>query len=115
MKVGDLVLFYHSNCKPPHVAGVAKVIKQGYPDFTAHDPNSNYFDPKSSDEKPRWSMVDIEPVALFKEQVPLHDLRENPALEGMPLLRKGQRLSIQPVDEAHFLEVCRMSGTEVSP
>ena len=62
MKLGDYVLFYHSNCKPPHVAGVAKVCKEGYPDFTAQDPNSKYFDEKASPENPRWIMVDIEAI-----------------------------------------------------
>ena len=62
MRMGDLVLFYHSNCKPPHIAGVARVCKEGYPDHTAQDPSSNYFDPKATQEDPRWMMVDIEPV-----------------------------------------------------
>ena len=62
MKSGDLVLFYHSNCKPPHVAGIARVCREGYPDFTAFDQNSHYFDPKSTVDNPRWIMVDIEPV-----------------------------------------------------
>ena len=109
-EIGDLVLFYHSNCKPPHVAGVAQVSKQGYPDFTSWDASSNYFDEKSSPENPRWFMVDIEPVSAFKVEVSLPTMKENPALEGMPLLRKGQRLSVQSVPEEHFQIVCKMGG-----
>ena len=109
MRMGDLVLFYHSNCKPPHVAGVARVCKEGYPDHTAQDPSSNYFDPKATPEDPRWMMVDIEPV-IELSKVELSDLRLNPELEGMPLLRRGQRLSVQPVPPEHFEIVCRMGG-----
>ena len=110
MEVGDLVLFYHSNCKPPHVAGVAKVCKQGYPDFTSWDTSSHYFDEKSSPDNPRWFMVDIEPVSAMAEVVSLPEMKENFTLEGMPLLRKGQRLSVQPVPSEHFHIVCEMGG-----
>ena len=109
MSIGDLVLFYHSNCKPPHVAGIARVCKEGYPDHTARDPASNYFDPKATLEDPRWVMVDIEPV-IELSSVELSDLRLNPELEGMPLLRRGQRLSVQSVPPEHFEIVCRMGG-----
>ena len=100
MKIGDFVLFYHSNCKPPHVAGIATVCKEGYPDHTAQDPKSNYFDIKATPENPRWIMVDIEPKQDLDE-VSLPDMRNNPSLEGMTLLMKGQRLSVQPVSEDH--------------
>ena len=108
MKNGDMVLYYHSNCKPPHVAGIAKICKEGYPDFTAFDPNSKYFDPKSDIDNPRWIMVDIEPVEKMKNNVNLSDMRENPLLVGMPLLMRGQRLSVQPVSEEHFKIICEM-------
>ena len=111
MALGDLVLFYHSNCKPPHIAGVAKVCKEGYPDFTAQDSNSKYYDPKATPDNPRWIMVDIEPVSNL-DHVELPDLRANGDLEGMPLLQKGQRLSVQPVTEVHFRIVCAMGGLE---
>ena len=114
MKIGDLVLFYHSNCKPPHVAGIARVCREAYPDFTALDPESNYFDPKSSLENPRWMMVDIEPVKQLYEIVALTDMRENAMLEGMPLLQRGQRLSVQPVSSDHFHTVCGMGGLDSS-
>ena len=112
MKLGDLVLFYHSNTKPPHVAGVAKIVREGYPDFTSWDVNSKYRDEKSSPENPRWFMVDIAPVKELA-MVSLDAMKANPALEGMPLLRRGQRLSVQPVDAEHFNEVLSMAG--VSP
>lgn len=109
MKEGDLVLFYHSNTKPPHVAGVARIAKEGYPDFTSWDNECKYFDEKSTPENPRWFMVDIEPV-LELNMVSLHEMKENPKLEGMPLLQRGQRLSVQPVEAAHFDEVLAMAG-----
>ena len=109
MKKGDLVLFYHSNCKPPHIAGIAKIVKESYPDFTSWDSKSKYFDPKSTPENPRWFMVDIEPLMKINK-IGLPDLRMNPALEGMPLLMKGRRLSVQPVPEKYFNEICKISG-----
>jgi len=114
MKIGDLVLFYHSNCKPPHVAGVARVCREAYPDFTALDPKSNYFDPKSSPDNPRWMMVDIEALQGLTEVVSLGEMRENAGLEGMPSLQRGQRLSVQPVSSEHFAIVCQMGGIRAS-
>lgn len=113
MKKGDLVLFYHSNTKPPHVAGVARILNEGYPDFTSWDSSSNYFDAKSSPENPRWFMVDLEPL-LELEPVSLHAMKENPSLEGMPLLQRGQRLSVQAVSTEHFDEVLNMAGSHRS-
>jgi predicted RNA-binding protein with PUA-like domain len=114
MKSGDFVLFYHSNCKPPHVAGIARVCREGYPDFTAFDPNSHYFDSKTTVDNPRWIMVDIEPV-ISLEPVHLADIRSNLEFEGMPLIRKGQRLSVQPVSPEHFLLICEMGGLNETP
>jgi|TARA_A100001037_G_scaffold236929_1_gene216018 predicted RNA-binding protein with PUA-like domain len=115
MKIGDLVLFYHSNCKPPHVAGVARVCKESYPDHTSWDPKSKYFDEKSSPDNPRWEMVDIEPVVALNETVGLPEMRENPRLEGMRLLQKFSRLSVQDVSKEHFTEVCEMGGISQIP
>ena len=112
MKVGDLVLFYHSNTKPPHVAGVARVCREGYPDHTAQDPKSKYFDPKASPDNPRWMMVDIEPIEAMKSIVSLPDMKANPTLEGMPLLAKGSRLSVQSVPKEHFEIVRKMGGLQ---
>ena len=113
MKIGDYVLYYHSNCSPPHIAGIARIIKESYPDFTAYDSNSKYFDIRSSPESPRWFMVDIEPVAPLKNIVTLPVMRSEPLLEGMLLLRKGQRLSIQPVDYEHVQVICQMGGFQL--
>ena len=110
MKIGDLVLFYHSNCKPPHVAGVARICKEGYPDHTSWDATSNYHDPKSTPESPRWFMVDIEPVIELPNIVPLQSVRDNPACENMLLIRRGQRLSIQPVENTDFDNILSMGG-----
>lgn len=107
MKKGDRVLFYHSNAKPPGLAGVAEVCKEAYPDSFAWDPRSPYFDPASTPEDPRWSMVDLRFAERFPASLPLPLLREDPALEGMELLRKGSRLSVQPVSKAHFEHLVR--------
>ena len=111
MKMGDIVLFYHSNTKPPHVAGIAKVCREGYPDYTSWDTNSKYFDEKSTPENPRWMMIDIEPVQEMN-MVSLADIKANPNLEGMPLVQRGQRLSVQPVSKEQYEEICRMGGVE---
>ena len=112
MKIGDMVLFYHSNCKPPHVAGIARVCREGYPDFTSWDPQSKYFDEKSNPDQPRWFMVDIEAVESMQNVVGLPEMRARPDLEGMPLLARGQRLSVQKVSPEHFETVCSMGGIE---
>jgi predicted RNA-binding protein with PUA-like domain len=101
MKVGDRVLFYHSNAKPPGVAGLARISRAGYPDPTARDPGSDYFDPKASDDDPRWYMVDLEFVERFESPVPLSTLRATPGLEAMPLNNKS-RLSVQPVTNEEY-------------
>ena len=113
MKIGDYVLFYHSNHKPPHIAGIAKVCKEGYPDFTAFDSENKYFDASSTPDNPRWMMVDIEAIKPLNSIVALLDLKENPALDEMLVVQRGQRLSVQPVEKRHFDEVLRMSGTKL--
>lgn len=114
MKLGDLILYYHSNTKPPHIAGIAKICKEGYPDFTSFDPDSKYFDEKSSPENPRWIMVDIEPVIKLEDIISLQDVKENPSLQGMLLVKKGQRLSIQPVEQSDFLTILDIAKIDVS-
>src|SRR5690606_23828048 len=108
MKVGDRVLFYHSSADPPGVAGLARVCREAYPDFTAWDPKSKYHDPKSTPEQPRWFMVDVEFVEKFPRLVPLDELRATPGLEEMLVLRRGMRLSVQPVTRKQFDIVCRL-------
>ena len=108
MKVGDGVLIYHSNADPTGVAGIARIVKEAYPDHTAWDPDSKYFDPKSDPSSPTWMMVEVEFVEKFPEVVSLPELKENPILDGMMVIKRGMRLSIQPVAREHFEEVCRM-------
>lgn len=102
MKAGDLVLVYHSNADPPGVAGLARVCGEARPDPTAFDPRDPHFDPRSRRESPAWMMVDLEFVERFPSLLPLERLRAEPRLEGMPLLARGQRLSVQPVTKAQF-------------
>ena len=97
MKKGDQIFFYHSNCKEPGIVGIMKVIKEGYPDFTAHDPESKYYDPKSNTDNPRWYMVDVQFVKKFKQTITLEELKSNPDLEDMQLVKRGNRLSVMPV------------------
>ena len=102
MKKGDLALFYHSNATPPGIAGVIKVVKEAYPDHTAFDQESAYYDPKSSLENPRWFMVDIELVKIFKRLISLEELKKESSLKEMRVLQKGNRLSITPVTPLEF-------------
>ena len=108
MKKGDQVLFYHSSCPEPGVVGLAKVVKEAYPDSTAFDPESKYFDPKSNPDQPRWFMVDIQLVRKFQRAVSLAELKQHPQLEGMRLLARGNRLSVMPVEKDHFEVVLAM-------
>ena len=100
MKVGDEVLFYHSNCDEPGVVGIAEVVREGYADFTAFDPESDYFDPKSDPAKPTWIMVDVRFVRKLQRTISLRELKNYPELAGLALLRRGNRLSIMPVGHA---------------
>lgn len=102
MKKGDLVFFYHSNCKEPGIVGIMKVVKEAYPDFTAQDPESKYFDPKSSADNPRWFMVDVKFVRKFKRTIALSELKTAAGLDDMALNRRGNRLSIMPVSESEW-------------
>ena len=108
MQVGDQVLFYHSNAKPPGVAGLAEVARDAYPDQTQFDPDSKYFDPKSNPDDPRWVHVDVRFVEKFDQVLPLDAIRANPALAEMKLVQRGQRLSVQPVEKSEWDEVLRM-------
>jgi len=110
MRVGDQILFYHSNCKPPGIVGIAEVVREAYPDHTAFDPEAHYHDPKSDPENPRWFMVDVKLVRTFAEIIPLDLLRAQPQLESMALVRKGNRLSIMPVSADEWAHVLEMAG-----
>ena len=102
MKKGDMVLFYHSSCDVPGVAGLAKVSLPNHPDPTQFDPKSDYFDPKATKENPRWFMVEVEFIEKFNDVISLHTLKSIKALENMPLVQKGSRLSINPVSEKEY-------------
>jgi predicted RNA-binding protein with PUA-like domain len=102
MSPGDRVLFYHSNARPSGVAGIAEVARAAYPDFTSWDPSSDYFDPASTPDKPRWFMVDVKFVRKLKRVIPLDELKRQPALAGMALLRKGNRLSVTEVTKEEW-------------
>ncbi|MEH0690501.1 EVE domain-containing protein [Vibrio cholerae] len=102
VKLGDLVMIYHSSCKKVGVAGIAKVVKEAYPDHFAYDPQSDYFDAKSSPDNLRWFMVDIEFVRKTDRLISLATMKAMPELEAMPLVKKGNRLSIMPVTESQW-------------
>lgn len=102
MKIGDVVLFYHSSCEIPGIAGLAKVSKTSHPDPTQFDPKSEYYDEKSTKDNPRWFMVEVEFVEKFDEVITLATLKATKGLEGMPVVQKGSRLSINPVTASEF-------------
>lgn len=112
MHVGDLVLFYHSNADPPGVMGIARVCREAYPDHTAFDPTSKYFDPKSKPDAPTWYMVDVEYVEKLPNEVTLELLKQDPELDGMLVRMRGQRLSVQPVEARHFRRVLELGGAK---
>lgn len=110
MQVGDEVLFYHSSAEPSGVAGLAKITKAAEPDKTQFDKKSDYFEPKATKDVPIWFCVQVGYVAHFKKLITLDDLRGQKSLKDMFVLRKGQRLSVQPVTEAEFETVKKMGG-----
>lgn len=109
MRLGDRVLLYHSNADPSAVVGTARVVRAGYPDATAFDPEDPHFDPKSDPAKPTWFRVDIRLEGIFKVPLTLQALRAVPALKHMELLRKGSRLSVQPVRKSEFEAILNLA------
>ncbi len=97
MKKGDRIFFYHSNCDVPGITGIAEVAGESYPDPTAFDPDDSHYDPKSDPDEPRWYLVDVKFVRKTKRTIPLAELKERPELAEMPLVRRGNRLSVMPV------------------
>ena len=112
MRKGDLVLFYHSNCEIPGVVGVAEVVREAYPDHTAFDPLSNYYDPKSKPDNPSWFMVDVKWKERFLRMVTLREIRNMPELSGMKLMQKGQRLSVMPATKEEFEKIRSLGMTK---
>ena len=108
MKIGDKAFFYHSNAKEIGIVGVVEVVKESYPDFTAFDPEDHHYDPKSDSDKPRWFMVDVQFKQKLNRTITLQELKENPALDGMQLLRRGNRLSITPVTKQQWSAILKM-------
>ena len=102
MRKGDLAFFYHSSCAVPGIAGIAKIVKEAYPDPSQFDPESKYHDPRSKPDNPAWLMVDVQFVRKLPRVITLVDLKAQAALEGMRLLQKGNRLSILPVSEEEW-------------
>jgi predicted RNA-binding protein with PUA-like domain len=112
MAMGDHVLFYHSNADPPAVVGRAEVVRTAYPDDSQFDTRSHHYDPASTAEHPRWEMVDLKFREKFLTSLPLDRLQHEPRLKGMALLRKGSRLSVQPVTEREWLVIMKLAGAK---
>ena len=110
MQVGDGILFYHSSAKPMAVVGLAHIVGEAYPDTTAFDPSDKHYDPKSEPANPAWLMVDIQADRELDRPVTLQEMKNNPRLQDMLVVRKGMRLSIQPVTEEEWQEVVDMSS-----
>jgi predicted RNA-binding protein with PUA-like domain len=113
MKPGDLALFYHSNAKPPGIAGIARVVGDPYPDPTQFDTSSEYYDVKSTAANPRWWLVDFEFVERFGSLLSLDEIKADPVLSGMVICQRGTRLSITPVEKPHFIRVCKRAGAAI--
>lgn len=110
IKAGDGVLFYHSSCSEPAIVGLARVVRDGYPDHTAQDPRSDHYDPRSAPDNPIWYMVDVKFVARLPHPVTREMLRRHPVLEGMLVLQRGSRLSVQPVTAGQWRAVLALAG-----
>ncbi|MBV8602945.1 MAG: EVE domain-containing protein [Candidatus Eremiobacteraeota bacterium] len=115
MKLGDLGFFYHSSIAVPAVVGIVKVSREAHPDPTAWEKGGDYFDPRSTPAKPMWFMVEVSPEADVPRPVTLAEMRAEPALAYMPLLRKGQRLSVQPVTEQEWTVILGLARRPPAP
>ena len=112
MKPGDGVLYYHSSAEPAGIVGTAEVVKAGYPDHTAWDQKDEHFDPRSTKAAPVWYMVDIKAGKPFPRLLALAELRKIPALDGMELLKRGSRLSVQPVTEREWNAILELAASD---
>jgi predicted RNA-binding protein with PUA-like domain len=112
MAVGDHVLFYHSNADPPAIVGSAEVVKTAYPDDTQFDRRSHHYDAASRKDHPRWDMVDVRYREKFPQSLPLDRLRHEPKLKDMVLLRKGSRLSVQPVKAGEWAVIMKLAESK---
>lgn len=105
MKRGDRAFFYHSNCAEPGIVGIVEIVREAYPDATAANPGSEYYDPKHTDTKPRWFVVEVQLERRLKRTITLAELKDDPALANMPLVRRGNRLSVMPVSAAEWQHI----------
>jgi predicted RNA-binding protein with PUA-like domain len=112
MKLGERAFFYHSSTDPKGIVGICEVVREAYPDHTAFDPESKYFDPRSNPEAPRWFMPDVRFVQRFDRIITLAELRASPGLEAMTLLQRGMRLSVQPVTDDEWRIICALAGVD---
>ena len=110
MEEGDRVLIYHSSADPPVVAGLAEVVRRGYPDPTQFGPKDDHYDPESTPAAPRWYQVDVKAVRKLSRPVSLEEIRRTKALAKMPLVQRGQRLSVQPVAPEEYALIVRMGS-----
>jgi predicted RNA-binding protein with PUA-like domain len=110
MKVGDKVLFYHSNAEPNAIVGACEIVKEAYPDHTQFDSKHVHHDPKADKKNPAWFMVDIKLLNKFKKQITLEEIKSNPKLAKMRLVQRGNRLSVMPVTKEEFEEISKMSN-----
>lgn len=110
MKLGDLGFFYHSSIAEPAIVGIVKVVREAYPDFTARDPSSEYYDRRASEKNPLWEMVDVGYEAELPRPVTLAELRTVPKLAYMALLKRGQRLSVQPVTPQEWETIVKLAA-----
>lgn len=110
IKKGDLGFFYHSSCTPPGIVGIVEIVKEGYPDHTAWDIQSDHYDSKSTPDNPRWYMVDVKLVEKFPRMITLDEIKRNPKLESMLINRKGNRLSITPVTEQEWKTIVKLAN-----
>jgi predicted RNA-binding protein with PUA-like domain len=115
MKLGDLGFFYHSSIAVPAIVGIVKVVREAYPDSTAWERGGEYYDPRSTPEKPKWHMVDVAPEGDLPRPITLAELRGEAALGYMPLLRKGQRLSVQPVTAQEWRAILALAKRPITP
>lgn len=114
MRIGDKILFYHSNTTPPGVVGVAEVASKPYPDATAWDPKSPYYDNRSTPENPVWMLVDVKFVKKLPRLVSLDEIKTMKNTQDMLLIKKGQRLSIQPIDKKHYEAILAISASDTA-
>jgi predicted RNA-binding protein with PUA-like domain len=113
MKAGDLALFYHSSVQPPGIVGAMRICREAYPDPTQFDPKSEYYDAKSKREEPRWDRVEVEFAEKFPRMVTLDELKADPACAEMLVIRRGMRLSVQPVTRPEFTHILKLARSKL--